>query len=72
MEEFNLSDLLKEVENCFNIQAEGKHILLDIKPPSDDYFDDIQIETDKKRLTQVLNNLFQNAVTNTFQGSVRC
>ncbi len=65
VEEFDLSSLLKEVEESLKITAAGKGLKISLKTPGR-----LVIRNDKRRTKQVLLNLLSNAVKFTDKGGI--
>ena len=64
-EEFNYTDLLESLIKTFKLKAKEKGINISLEMP-----DKLMIKSDKKRCSQILNNLFSNAVKFTDKGEV--
>ena len=64
---FKLNETLMEIYNIFKLQMEAKNIRFEIclSPELPEF-----VETDSRRLQQVLFNLVNNAFKNTIQGKV--
>ncbi len=68
LEAVNLNYMLNELHSIYKLQAEKKSLsLVYIRDQSND---NIQIKTDKNRITQVLGNLLSNAIKFTHKGKV--
>lgn len=65
IETYNLSEVVKQVVESFNISAAEKGIELTVETP-----DDLMVESDVKRTSQVLVNLVSNAINFTYSGGV--
>lgn len=59
---FSLSELLREVQEIFELEADEKMVEVRAKLEFDKKYDDLFVETDRKRLKQVLINLVSNAM----------
>jgi PAS domain S-box-containing protein len=68
LDTFNLDNLLNELNIIYNIQAEDKGLsLVYLRDQSNN---NIQINTDKNRVKQVLGNLLSNAIKFTHKGKI--
>jgi len=65
-EQFNIIELVKEVVTSFEMYSEKKNLDLKIR----NAVDEILIKTDRRILTQILNNLTNNAIKYTENGGV--
>ena len=66
LEYFNVSEAIKEIVNMNKMQAVKKNIKLEV---SICRFIPELLKTDKKRLQQVINNMFTNAIKFSDDGS---
>lgn len=64
--EFDLDELVDEVVEMLRPKAEKKGLKLEIENPS------LQVYADRNRIRQVLDNLIDNAIAYTDEGTVRC
>jgi two-component system, OmpR family, sensor histidine kinase VicK len=77
-EQLNLYDLLKYIVNDYknqigkldNVNKPNVNLLLLYENPSDDNTNQIFVEADKARLTQVISNLLNNAIKFTKEGTI--
>ncbi len=65
IEEFDYKDLIESLITTFELKAQKKGLKLSLELP-----DELKIKTDKKRITQILNNLISNAIKFTDKGVV--
>ncbi|MEA2015154.1 MAG: ATP-binding protein [Actinomycetota bacterium] len=65
IKDFNLSEVLKEVEEIFKILFKGKGIKLSLKTP-----EEIIIESDSRRVRQIIMNFVSNALKFTEKGKI--
>ena len=65
IDEFDLPDLIREVRNSFAVTAGEKGLKMSLKTP-----DKLTIESDERRIRQVLVNLMGNAVKFTNKGEI--
>jgi signal transduction histidine kinase len=66
-EKFNLNELISNIVEDFkhDIQKKGSYTVLSYQPE-----DNLAVEADKERITQVISNLLSNAIKFTKQGSI--
>jgi len=65
IQEFDYKDLIESLITTFQLKTQEKGIKISLEIP-----DELIITSDKKRCTQILNNLFSNAVKFTDEGEV--
>jgi len=65
IEEFDLSALVREVENSFKVAAEEKDLKVSLRTPKG-----LTIKSDERRIKQVLVNLVGNAIKFTDKGKI--
>ena len=65
IEEFNLSDLMKEVKDSFKVVAAEKGLKISLETPKQ-----LLIKNEKRRTKQILLNLLSNAVKFTDRGQI--
>jgi len=65
VEDFNLSEALKEIEDSFRIMVKEKGLRLDLKAPKE-----IEMRGDSRRVKQIIINFVSNALKFTKKGSI--
>ena len=65
IEEFNLADLMQEVNDSFKVAADEKNLKLSLEMP-----ERLIIKGDKRRIKQVIMNLVSNAIKFTDRGEI--
>ena len=66
-EQVNLNQLLEEIQGTFSLQAQEKNLQLSIALPDQP----INVETDRRALSQILMNLASNGLKFTSEGGVK-
>jgi PAS domain S-box-containing protein len=66
IEEFDLSDLMEEVKNSFQVAANEKGLKMSLETPKQ-----LVIKSDKRRTKQILMNLLSNALKFTDRGEIQ-
>jgi signal transduction histidine kinase len=65
VEDFNLSEALKEIEDSFRIMVKEKGLRLDLKAPKE-----IEVRGDSRRVKQIIINFVSNALKFTKKGGI--
>ncbi len=66
LSEVNADDIIRRIMNLFRSRAEDKGILLSCNSPAEE----IILTTDSNKLSQILNNLMENALKFTLSGKI--
>ncbi|MCM3628368.1 cell wall metabolism sensor histidine kinase WalK [Paenibacillus glycanilyticus] len=67
VERFSMTDLVRQVANSFMQQLESKHLRLRVRQDGEE---DLYVQADRRRIEQVLLNLFSNAIRHATEDSV--
>lgn len=65
LQEYNLTEIIKEEVSTFSAQAESKHLALNFLSPGA-----VKVKCDKVRIAQVMSNLLSNAIKYTDSGQI--